>query len=168
MIKTQKINNAVYIGVIAPLIEKFFNRINKTGILHGISYETLYTYFTRIAQYGGNASEFWVAFEDNKPVGFASWRVMDVPHYGKVYCDYMFSLSNNKAVATELTKEYVNFGTKHKASFYMWDAINPTVAKVLKGIANRGGLEVKDTLVVNMIASKKKEVANEDTHKDTD
>ena len=89
--KTLKITSPLYVGEIAPLILKFYNRVSSGGTYKGITYESLYASFAQIVQFGGNTSELWVTFDGDEPVAFATWRVLGLPHIGKTYCDFMYN-----------------------------------------------------------------------------
>ncbi len=127
-VKAIKITNPLYLGQIALHI-KDFNDIVK---VNSITYESLYTYFTSIVQFGGNFTEFWVVFEGDKPAGFASWVVRGLPHISTVLCDYVYIWTKNPKVGTVFMEEFIKFGKKHRAVLYEGIAINETLFRLYR------------------------------------
>jgi hypothetical protein len=155
--KVMKLTNPLYIGEIAPLILSFYNKVKKTSEYEGISYETLHAYLVQAIQFGGDFNEVWVALDDKDvPVGFAKWHVCGLPHFGKVYVEFLYSKLKDKIVSVELIKEFVKFGEKNRASWYSFDAVNPNVAKALMRISEEVGVHSKETGIVNFIGRKAK------------
>ena len=155
--KAIKIISPLYVGEIAPLILKFYNRVSTGTEYQGITYESLYTSFANIVQFGGrpdplpDVQEFWVVFEDNEPVAFATWRVLGLPHIGKTYCDFMFNSIRNRKAVIELCKEWIEFGKRHRAPLFAFDAINEKVAEHLVSVGKQLGVEFVNTGVTNFI-----------------
>ena len=54
--KAVKISNPNWLGSLGPQINSFYEKVQTPTI----TYETLYTYFLRSVQYGGERAEFWV------------------------------------------------------------------------------------------------------------
>lgn len=152
--KVIKITNPLFVGEIAPLIQNFFARVTKNNQWHGISYETIYTYLTNIVQFGGETNELWVAFLDSKPIAFAAFRLCLVPHFGKVSCDYLFKTVKEHEPATLLGKEFIKFGEKHKAPYYVFEAIDESQAKLFKKRLRDVGVEMKETSIIHLIGRK--------------
>jgi len=149
--KALKITSPLYVGEIAPLILKFYNRVSTGTEYQGITYESLYASFAQIVQFGGNVSELWVVFDENEPVAFATWRVLGLPHIGKTYCDFMFNSIRNRKAVIELCKEWMEFGKKHRSPLYAFDAINEKVAEHLVSVGKQLGVEFVNTGVTNFI-----------------
>jgi len=149
--KTLKITNPLYVGEIAPLILKFYNRVNTGTGYQGITYESLYASFALIVQHGGDASELWVVLDGDEPVAFSTWRVLGLPHIGKTYCDFMFNSIRNRKAVVELCKQWIEFGKKHRSSLFAFDAINEKVAEHLVSVGKQLGVEFVNTGVTNFI-----------------
>ena len=147
----QKITNPNYLGVIAPLVIRFHKRVKEsTGLYEGVRYETLFAYLTKLVQMGRgvpeDVAEVWVAYnEDNTPIGFAAWHVMDLPHIGKVSCPCLFNDTRNQQAIRELYAEFIQFGRRHRATLYQYHAVNEKVGEYFKGILDKLGVEVRDT-----------------------
>jgi len=151
-----RITNPLIIGQIASLIQKFHSRIKETsGMYDGITYESLYAYATRVVQFGGDRGEFWLAMEDNVPVGFAIWRVLDLPHIGTVHCDAMYNDTRNQKSIKELYDEFISFGQRQRALIYRYDAVNDKVGDYFKHVASKLGIEFVDSGAKNYIGRKK-------------
>jgi len=154
--KSRKVTNPLAIGQIAPLVQKFYNRVKETsGMYEGITYESLYTYFTRVIQFGGDRAEFWVAMDGDTPVGFATWRVMDLPHIGKVFCDCLYNDVRNQKAIKGLYDEFIEFGKRHRALIYEFNAVNDKVGEYFKGVLDKLGVEAQDSGAKNYIGRKR-------------
>jgi len=154
-----KITNPLAVGNFAPLIMKFFNRINESsapGSYRGITYESLFTYITRVVQFGGDRGEFWVSFENDVPVAFAVWTVMDLPNIGKVCCDSIYNDTRNQRATKELYEEFINFGKRHRCPIYQIDAVNEKVGEHFKHVFEKLGVEASDSGIKNYIGRLKK------------
>jgi hypothetical protein len=128
--KVHKITNPLAVGHIAPLVQKFYNRCKETsGLYQSMTYESIYSAFTRIVQFGGEMAELWVSMDGDQIVGFASWKVMDLPHIGTVYCETMYNDTRNQKSVIKLYEHFIEFGKKHRALIYKFDAINDKVAE---------------------------------------
>jgi hypothetical protein len=153
--KAIKITNAEWLPVIGKEIEDFTRKAHIDGI-HGPNY---YAFVARTVQYGGEAAEFWVVFDNDDPVGFGHWHVLDLPHIAKVYCHAL----NTWATAPKqkhktielLVDEFRKFGVKHNAVWYSADFINKTTKNTVEKYCNRLGYDVKESGVVNVIIRKK-------------
>lgn len=149
--KTIKINRPQYVGVLAPLIQKYWTKINEHKLNH-ITYETLYAYFSQVVQFGGEMAEFWVCFDDEEnPVGFALWNVLPLPHQGTVYCQHLFKVGKEHEIVLKLMKEYIEFGKKHHAPYYMFDAVNQPVANAIQKIGKEMGADLIETGKIQFI-----------------
>lgn len=142
----QKITNPLYVGEIAELIMKFYNRVkDSSGMYDGITYESLYVYITRVVQMGSDKAEFWVAYDNDKPAGFALWRVMDLPYVGTVFCEGMYNDVRNQKAIKELYDEFFNFGRKHRTPLYQYYAVNEKVGEYFKTVGEKMGVKFKDS-----------------------
>lgn len=153
-LKTQKIDNPLYIGQVAPLVYQFFKRVERNPSIKGISYESLTTYFTNIIQFGGDMSEFHVVIGDNKPVAFAMWRVLGPPHYGVSFCEYIYNITKTSEPMEMLCKEFIKFGEKHNTPYYGFMTVNDAVARRLKSYALKYNYELSDMGIRNFIGRK--------------
>lgn len=151
-----RITNPLAIGGIAPLVQKFYARVKESsGMYQGITYESLYTYYTRIIQFGGDRAEFWIAMDNDVPVGFATWRVMDLPHIGKVFCDCLYNDTRNQKAIKELYDEFIEFGKRHRALIYEFNAVNEKVGEYFCHVLDKLGIDAKDSGAKNYIGRKK-------------
>lgn len=147
----QKITNPNYLGIIAPLVMRFHKRVKESsGLYEGIRYETLFTYLTKLVQMGHGKpednAEVWVAHNDeNHPVGFAAWHVMDLPHIGKVFCPCLFNDTRNQKAIRELYEEFIQFGRRHRCTLYQYFAVNEKVGNYFANILEKKGVVVKET-----------------------
>jgi len=154
--KIHKVTNPLAVGQIAPLIQKFYNRCKETsGLYNSITYESLYSSLARIVQFGGEGAEMWVSMEGNAIVGFASWRLMDLPHIGSVYCDCMYNDTRNQKSILPLYEQFIEFGKKHRALIFKFDAINEKVGEHFVGVLQKLGIDAKDSGAKHYIGRKK-------------
>lgn len=127
-IRVLKITNPLYLGNLGPRIQ---NYVKKLDIL-GITYETMYSYFVDTIQRWGNIREFWVAYKNNEPAGFAHWFVLGPPHIGKTMMDEFHSWSKDIKIAEKLLDEWEAFGAKHNCPLYETSVINKTILRYAK------------------------------------
>ena len=147
--KVQKITNPLYVGELGSLLLRFYNKVkDASGMYQGITYESFYTYICQIVQFGGEKREFWIAI-DNEPIGFAAWRVMNLPYVGKVYCDFIYNSIRNQKAAILLCKEFINFGKQHRAPLYGFGAINEVVGRHFVVVGKKLGIEFTNTGIVD-------------------
>ena len=150
-LKVVKISNPIWVGEIGPQILKFAEKIN----LPTITYETLYSYFTRTVQHGGDIAEFWVVFEEDQVLAFAHWFVCDLPHRGVVFCDFIHSWNRMRQPIVMLLDEFIRFGIKKHAPIYKGTALNETIWRVFRKAAYKKGYELKKTEMVDFLGRKK-------------
>ena len=150
-----KVNNAIWLGTVGPLIEKYFKKVTESGVVRGCTYETLYTYFAQVVQFGGTQAEFVVAVSDNVPVAFASWRVAPIPHVGTVVLDHIYCSVKEHDVVLGFITRYIEFADTNNARFLMFDTVNEKVANIAKRIAEETNITVEDTGSVKFIGRKK-------------
>ena len=120
-----------------------------------ITYESLYTYFTRVIQFGGDRAEFWIAMDGDVPVGFATWRVMDIPYIGTVFCDCLYNDTRNQKAIKGLYGEFIEFGKRNRSLIYKCDAVNDKVGEYFTNVLDKLGIEVKDSGAKSLIGRKK-------------
>ena len=142
-LKAIKINNGAWLPVIAEHIEAFCKKAHVDGIQPG----NLQTYFAQIAQgwYGRDTTEFWMVFDDNKPVAFAAWFTLGLPHIAKVYCPALYSWQKDSAVVNLLIDEFAKFGKRHNAVWYSADLVSKSLVRLLKKRAGEYGYSFKET-----------------------
>jgi hypothetical protein len=154
-IKTIKVTQPLYTGAMAPLIQGYFKRIAKNKGVRGISYETLYTYFAQVVQYGQDLAELWVAFNgQEEPIAFAMWRTMGLPFYGTVACEHFYNSVGNQQSMKQLVKEFIKYGQRNKAPYYTFTAVNEKVSSHLVKIAKKHGLHFVNTGMLTFIGRK--------------
>ena len=135
-----KVGQPMFIANIAPMVQKFVERVD----LPNLSYEGMVTLLQRRAQYGGDIAEVWVAQNATDYLGWASWRVCDLPLVGTVYLDYIYTRGNRRDVTKLLVEEFVKFASKNNAVLLTMDVVKS--GKLLdhfKKIANEVGFEMK-------------------------
>lgn len=150
-LKLTKISNPNWMGILAPQINTFCEKVASPTI----TYETLYTYFLKIVQFGGDNAEFWVVFKDDEPMAFASWHVPDLPHRGMVFCDFVYSWNRMREPASMLLDEFIEFGKRKHAPIYKGTAVNEAVYRVFRKAASKRGYNLEVTPLVDFIGRKK-------------
>ena len=146
-----KITNPNWLGVLGPQIKSFCDKIN----LPTITYETLYTYFLRTVQHGGDVAQFWVVMQDDECLAFAHWYVCDLPHRGVVFCDFLHSWNRMREPVVMLFDKFSEFGKKKHCPIYKGTAINETVFRVFRKAASKRGYILHKTELVDFLGRKK-------------
>ena len=149
-IKLIKVNQPLYIGELAPDIQRYYKRIN----IPGMTYESLYTYFVSVVQYGKETSEFWIAQLDGETKAFATWNIVPIPYVGTVECTHIHSWARNRGVVKAFAEEYENFGKRNRCSFFKMTVVNPKVYTIFKDIAEEMGYEIIQDDCIRFIARK--------------
>jgi hypothetical protein len=144
-ITTAKINNPLFIGQIAPLIQGFYDRIYAKGKLKGISYESFYTHLVNTAQNGGNMSEVWIALKDGEALAFASWSVLGWPHFGTVYCSTLYSSAKDDKVPRALIEKFLEFAKNRRAPYIVFTVQNEATGRLFKRILSGMDIEIEPT-----------------------
>lgn len=150
MIEIVKITNPHWIGTIGPQIAKYHERLK----MDGVTYESLYTYFCQVAQFGGEGNEFWVAVENGEPAGFAQWQVSMLPFVGHVSLQNWYSWSKNKEVARVLLKGFIDFGVRHKAKYYNAHVAGLARVELAERYMKEFGVEGKRTPDITVIGER--------------
>jgi hypothetical protein len=145
--KLAKITNPNWLGMLAPQIKIFCEKLN----LSTITYETLYTYFLRTIQHGGENIEFWVVLKDEEPIAFAHWFVNGLPHRGAVSCDYIYSWNRMREPIEMLIEKFIKFGIENHAPIYTGTAINEAVFRVFRKAGAKRGLKLEKTLLIDFM-----------------
>lgn len=137
-LKAIRLTNPNYVGTLAPHIQQYIKRIKPIGI----TYETLYTYFVNCVQFGGEKVEFWVAYLDDKPVGFALFMVAGLPHFSKVHCDHFYTWAKDKQVTEAFIEEFAKFAVRFKANFLNGIVQDEATYRRFRKIAEKLGFSV--------------------------
>lgn len=151
-IKIIKITSPTWVGYLAEPIKEFCSKVK----IPTIRYETLYTYFVNVVQYGGTASELWAAHYDNdyKPIAFANWYVKGLPHVGAAEIGFIHSWNRAKVPVGLLLDQFMKFAFDNRCTVYTGDIINDIVWKVFEKAASDRGIELTRTEHINFYAKK--------------
>lgn len=147
--KATKIDNAAWLPEIAEHIHAFCQKAHVEGIQPG----NLQTYFAEVAQgkYGMDACEFWMVFEDKRPVAFACWQVLGLPHIAKVYCFGVYSWAKNGKPVELIGDEFVNFGEKWRAIWWSADMVGEKVLRLFNERMKKRGFVMKESNLINVV-----------------
>jgi len=145
-----RVTNPHYLGMIAPQIKELVDRLDPVGI----TYESLWTYFSQSVQMGGDKTEFWVVYNEEKPVAFAHWFMMGLPNIGKVCCDYIKSWNRMHDPVARLLDKFLEFGERNRCPVYEGFAANEALYKVWKNAAKSKGIGIRETGILNFIGRK--------------
>jgi hypothetical protein len=145
-----KITNPNWLGVLGPQIKTFADKLN----MPTITYETLYTYFLRTVQHGGQSAEFWVVMKGTEALAFAHWFVCDLPHRGVVFADYVHSWNRMRQPVVMLLDKFIEFGKKKHAPIYKGTALNETIFRVFRRAASKRGYVLHRTELVDFMGRK--------------
>ena len=139
--KAIKITNPLYIGALGEHIQKYVKRVAPVGI----TYESLFTYFTQVVQFGGVMSEFYVCFDDeNQPAGFASYAVLGLPYISTALFEHFYVWSKDKTTASVLLEEYCNFMKTHNCIYFKAFPRNDGMIEYIKKVAGKFDIEITD------------------------
>lgn len=145
--KLIKISQPEWLGYLAPQIKTFAEKLD----LSTITYETLYTYFLRTIQHGGDNIEFWVVFKEDQPIAFAHWYVNGLPQRGAVSCDYIHSWNRMREPIKLLLDKFIEFGKNHHAPIYTGTATNEAVFRVFRKAALKIGYKIEKTSLIDFM-----------------
>lgn len=146
-LKALKINSGAYLPELAFHIETFCKRAH----VEGIHASNLQTYLAQVAQTGGNSAEFWVVFEDNKPVAFACWQVLGLPHISKVYCFCVYSWTKDQKAADLLADEWIKFGQRWNAIWWSADFTGKRIVRLITKKMAARGFQATDSGLINTV-----------------
>lgn len=139
--KTLKIDNPRWFALyMTPHIKRYSDKVN----IPGITYESLVTSIAQVIQFGGDRSEFWTAFDDDdKPVGFAVWSVMQLPYIGTVFLHHLHAWDKGKfGISKALVAEFIEFAKRSKCTLFRGDALNEAAYRLFSSIADKNGGEL--------------------------
>ena len=153
----QKFTNARWLGLIAPEIERFFKKVKPQGM----TYESLYTYIAQIVQFGGNTAEFWVVFDEGKPVGFMNYSVLALPYISTAGSDCICSWGKPE-VAEMLVNKWINFARINRCKYLRSSASNKKLISHYRKLADKTGFKLKQTGSITFICEEKDEDIPED------
>ena len=148
--KLIKITQPEWLGYLAPQIKVFAEKLDQKTI----TYETLFTYFLKTIQHGGQIAEFWVVFKESEPIAFAHWFVSSLPHRGLVSCDYVNSWNRMREPIEMLLEKFIEFGKTRNAPLYAGTAINEPIYRVFRKAFSKVGLKVERMEWVEFIGRK--------------
>lgn len=154
--KAVKITNALWLGSIGPHINDFSKKV----VIPGITYESLFGYFTATVQFGGDMAEFWVIIDEEKPTAFAHWFVRGLPAIGKVFCDWIYSWTKDSNAVSLLLDEYEKFGLRHRAVLFEGEAIDEVVFRAFRKACTKKGYTLTRSNRINFTA--RKQIGGED------
>ena len=151
-IKIIKITSPAWVGYLAEPIRQFVERIS----IPSIRYETLYTHFVNVVQYGGAANELWVAHYENdyKPIAFANWYVKGLPHVGAAEIGFIHSWQRAKIPVGLLIDQFLVFAYENRCTVYTGDIVNESVWKVFEKAATDRGIHLTRTEQINFYGKK--------------
>jgi len=149
-IRIIKITNPMWIGQIAPSIQKYVEKLaNPT-----ITYESMHTYFTSQVQFGGQIAEFWIAQSGTDTVAFANWIVKALPSVGTVLMTDMYSWNRMREPVQLLIDQFAEFGKINRCVYYEANVMNEAVLKVFQKAALKRGYEIHKTDRINVLGRK--------------
>ncbi len=131
----------------------------KRAHVDGIQPGNLQAYLAQVAQFGGDAREFWVVFKDEqmrKPIAFAAWEVLGLPHISKVYCLAVNGWTKDREAVDLLTDEFVKFGNRHNAVWWSADFVGKANIRLFKRKMEKRGFVMKESNVFNCVFGKVK------------
>jgi hypothetical protein len=135
-IKLVKITNPMWMQILGPRISEYCERLK----VPCVTYESMMSYLTNVVQFGGDTSEFWVAFENDNPVGFCLWCVLGFPYIGVVHCDQVYTWGENKEISRSLFGKFLEFAEKNRAPYIHGLMINKKVSDHFISIGEPNGI----------------------------
>ena len=118
----------------------------------GINGPSLYAHFARVVQFGKDHEEFWVVVDGKRPVGFANWNTLGLPHIGKVYAGFLHCWDKNGHATRMLHDQYIAFGERHNATWYVYEASSRAHVRLLERELRKRGYDLHETGFVNCIS----------------
>ena len=150
-IKTIKLSNPLYIGVIAHLIRDFYDKVLSTSAKKGISYETLYSHCVNVVQNLGPVAELWVSLKDEIPVAWGCWNVLGFPYYGAVYCSALYNNSKDHAITKELAEKFLSFAKDKKAPYVIFETQSEATARICRKVMKELDIAIEPTNITQFI-----------------
>ena len=106
-----KVTSPEFVVKLVPHIEDYVKIVGGVGI-----YASAFTtYLMQTVAGGGDMAEFWIALEDDQPVGFVRFNVLALPYISDISVDVFYSWTEDSEVSTALVNAIVGFAKKHKA-----------------------------------------------------
>lgn len=142
-----KITNPLWMESLAPFIKEYYERVKHPGL----TYESLFDYMVKMVQFGGDLSEFWVAFKEKEPVGFCLWFVMGTPAIGVSHCDQIHVWDEDERIAQMFIEKFVEFSVSRRTPIIHGLLVNQKVADHFKAMGEKLGLKVEETGRIEMV-----------------
>lgn len=120
----------------------------------GINGPSLYAHFARVVQFGKDHEEFWVVVDGKRPLGFANWNTLGLPHIGKVYAGFLHCWDKDGEASRLLHDQYLAFGERHNATWYVYEASSRAHIRLLERELKKRGYDLHETGFVNCISRK--------------
>ena len=151
-VKIIKVIDPRWVGYLAEPIRQFVEKVN----VPTIRYETLYTYLVNTVQYGGTASELWIAHVENDytPIAWANWYIKGLPHVGAAEIGYIHSWNRAKIPVGLLVDQFLQFAFENRCSVYTGEVVNESVYKVVERLCRERGVTVQKTGLINFYGTK--------------
>lgn len=133
-------------------LAEHIDRFAQIMAIPGINGPSLYAHFARVVQFGKDQEEFWVVLNNNKPVAFANWNTLGLPHISKVYMGFMHAWDKKGQATSLLGDQYLTFGERHNANWYVYEASSPAHVRLLERELQKRGYDLHETGFVNCIS----------------
>jgi hypothetical protein len=146
-----RITNPLWIETLGPQIKIYWEATKKPGM----TFEALLSYFVGIVQYGGEVSDFWVAFKDNRPVGFSIWTIMGPPYFGVAHCDQLHVWEDDPRISRMLMDKFVEWAALKRCPYIHALLVNGKVSDHFKAMGDDMGLDVTDAGTVELFARRR-------------
>ena len=144
-LKAVKVTSAEWLKHIAEQIDNLVKKID----VHGIHGGTLFTHMAQTAQFGGDAAEVWVVFDSDKPVAFAHWNTLGIPHVGSVYMGFLHSWQKTGTATKMLIDEYLKYGERVRAEWYFFDPITQRHYNTLEHALKKRGKKLRSSKIIH-------------------
>jgi hypothetical protein len=151
--KAIKVTNPEWLPEIGEQINDFCKKTALPG-LHGPNLFAHIAY--DIIQRGGDVAEFYVVFNEDQPIAFAEWMMMALPNVGKVYMPYLHTWKKERACFSMLLKEFIKFGERHRAVWYVYDPLNEKLHDILKLQLKKNGHKLIDSKIIHCLSRREK------------
>jgi hypothetical protein len=151
-VKVIKVVDPTWVGYLAEPIRQFVDKIN----IPTIRYETLYTYLVNVVQFGGNASELWVAHNEGNysPIAWAVWYIKGPPHVGAAEIGYIHSWNRARVPVGLLVDKFLEFAYNARCKVYTGEVVNEAVYKVVERLCKERGVALTKTGLINFYGTR--------------
>lgn len=146
-----KVTNPLWMESLAPFVKKYHDKIKHQGL----TYESLMDYLTKMVQFGGELSEFWVAFKNKVPVGFCLWFVMGAPLIGVTHCDQIYVWDDDDRISKLFMEKFIEFSVSKRAPILHALLVNKKVADHFTAVGDSVGVVVEETQRVELVGRRK-------------